>query len=424
MIRKLPILVLAVIVAMSCTMAYNTKGSAASPIFYEGTAEFALARRSWLDTVDFNYVADQVPVPYYSTVATINSEKWGMPSAFSDTTYTRVPMYVAVNCPDVAYNGGMITISFVIGWFQGNGLSITNFQPAQVSARAVYQYNPGSFDRAKVSGISGTATYAQSYPNAVTTMINPYPQTTGNERMHVRELNNPNGINYPSIALFDLSDSEGSLVAYGMQDNYFLGFNESADDTWRKSNVFTFTFTVSGNNIVPAGDRRTCFYFDFSDLIVGSFTPVEFSNYTLQTNAGVYYIQSALSGSKSNLMYLCPISAVCTSSGSYSSIEQYLANIVNDLSSFTGQGVSQSVLESYAALGSEAREAAASAASAMAQAYPTYDPSAMDVSNLMDPTAKQQFKNIVSFLGNQKILPILGAVFTLCLIAFVFFGKK
>lgn len=419
MIKRLPILFIALAVALSCSLGFGAKVSAASPTFYEGTISYNIARRSYLDTVDFNWIAQTYNVPFYSDVGLINCDAWGLPSAFSETSYTRVPMFISVTCPDLAFNGGSLFVSFMVAYFDGNG--ITNFNISDSRRGHVYRYSAGSLSAAVANGTDlGNPVVVRKLTDSVTKVDKVQPASTGNEVLHVTELNLPNGTNFPKTALFDLTDDKGTLAAYGLEDAYLLGYGDTSDLSYIKSQVFTYRVDV------PSGSSNVnnTFYFDLTNLVGGTFRPVGFSNYNLQTNAGIYFIQSALSGSMSNVMYLCPVSCFAVSSSNYSDIEVYLENISQQLSGLSGSSIPQSVLESYAALGSEAREAAHAAASAMAQNYPTYDASAMDIANYVDPTAKAQFKSVVSFLGNRRILPIIGVVFTLVLIGYVFFGKK
>lgn len=421
MLKRLPYIFLAVAVAVYFS-AQGFTVSAASPIFYSGECEFGIARRSFYDPVDFNYAKQNFELPLLNDMGIIDSTAWGLPSAFADTTYTNVPMYVSVTSPDVVRNGGYIYFTFMVAYWQGDG--INSISLANGRRGKAYLASPGSFEYAISNGIDlGYTSFGNYVYDGNTELVNATPAATGNEVVHVTELNMPSGVNFPKVALFDLDDDKGTLNAYGLDDAYFLGYGETAESTWIKNTVWTFRLQVSPRTAIS---NNYTIYFDLSNCIQGSFTPVSFNNYNLQTNAGIYFIQSTLSGSRSNLIYMCPVSCFAISTGSFNQVEEYLASIDNKISGLVGSGdsVSPEVLSSYAALGSEAREAAHAAASAMAQNYPTYDPSAMDISNYVDSTAKAQFKSVVSFLGNRRILPIIGVVFTLVLIGYVFFGKK
>lgn len=424
MLKRLPYIFLAVAIAVYFS-AQGFTVSAASPNFYSGSCEFGIGRRSFYDTVDFNYYVQDYSVPFLGDVGIIDSNAWGLPAAFSETTYTTVPAYFAINCPDVVRNGGHVYFSFMFAYWNGNGVS--NVQLSNGRRGHAYLSQPGSFDYAIANGIDlGTPALGTTVNPSNTALINPTPAATGNEVIHVTELNMPSGVNFPKVALFDLDDDKGTLNAYGLSDAYILGYGETAEDTWIKGYVWTFRIDLDPRSGYNSNGNQTCIYVDLHDCFRGSFTPVAFNNYNLQTNAGIYFIQSTLSGSMCNLVYMCPVACFAISDSSYLDIEEYLANIDNKISALAGLGgdYPQSVLESYVALGSEAREAAHAAASQMAQNYPTYDPSAMDISNYVNPTAKAQFKSVVSFLSNRRILPIIGVVFTLVLIGYVFFGKK
>lgn len=418
---KLPILSLAFLFALSASVLFGGKVKAASIIMYDGTVEFGIARRSFYDQVDFNYATQQFNLPLLGDFGIVDSNAWGLPSAFSGVTYNNIPMYVAVNCPQLALDGGYLYVTFMVCYFNGDGISNLTF--TQTNRGGVYQYSAGSLDRAIANGTRYSSSIIRTTTNSNTVLTNPTPASTGEEVIHVRELNLPSGVNFPKCAIFDLDDSEGTLEAYGLTDAYILGYSETADENWIKSNTWTYRITV------PEGSSNinSVFWWDFSNFISGSFTPVSFNDYTMQTNAGIYFIQSTLSGSKSNCVYLCPVSAFACSQDSYEPVEAYLADISNSLSNITsifGDSVSQSVLESYAAMGSAARQAAEDAVAQMSYAAPSYNASDYDIMDNVDDAALAQFKSVFGFLNLGRIIPIILAVFAICTISYVFFGKK
>lgn len=422
MLKRLPYLLSAVIVALGCSVLLGGKVRAASPVFYDGVASFGIGRRSFYDSVDFNYATQTFNMPFFSDMGIVDSNMWGLPAAFSNTTYTTVPAYVSFTSEDLVRNGGYIYFSFMFAYWSGSGIS--NVQLANGRRSHAYLAPTGSLDFALANGFDlGSPTLAGSNSNSNTVLVNPTPASSGNEVIHVTEMNLPSGVNFPKTALFDLDDDKGTLRAYGLDDAYILGYGETADSSWIKGYVWQFRIQVPA---VQSTTFNNTVYVDFSDCFRGSFTPVPFSNYNMQTNAGIYFIQSSLSGSMCNLVYMCPVSAFAVSTAYYDDIEAYLASIDNKLTGLAGFGesVSPAVLESYAALGSQAREEAARAASQMAAAVPSYDAADYDVDTYVDSHALDQFKQTVGFLSHSKILPIVMLVFILATVAYVFFGKK
>lgn len=414
MLKRLPFLALAILIGIASCLHFGGRVSAASPIIYGGSVSWAVGRRDTFQGVDFNYSTFDSELPYYGSTGHILPQLIGIPSNRSTSTFDRFPAYVAVKSRELRANGGYLYLGFVIAYSSQNTASWTSatFTSSQVKA---YLSLAGSLSYAVSNGYSLSLSQVTTTSGSNTTLSIDLPTDYGTIFSYgIRGNERFSGSNIPKVAYL-LSGGTQYLSDAGLDYLTLYDFGDTSVD-WNKLAYYQCRIYVEPNT----GSLQDTVWVNLTDAIRGSFKSVA-------SQADFTYGDTLLETVDcylTNCIYLCPVFCYATSQVAYDTIPEALADISAKLDSLSVGSVSQSVLESYAALGSQAREEAASAASAMAQVYPTYDPSAMDVSNLMDSTAKAQFKSIVGFLGNQKILPIIGAVFTLVLIGFVFFGKK
>lgn len=413
MIKRLPILFLALAVALSCSWGFGAKVSAASPIIYDGTVTWAIGRRNSSAAQDFNYGIYQEPLPRYGNVGTIYPELCGIPSNRSTSTFTNLPAFISIQSRELVDNGGYIHLAFCLGYNNDSSLGIPSFSYSGIQQKIS---RAGSLAYAMSNG--GTLTRDQNFLGASASnsafeidFVSPLET----DKLYLRGVVGWDGSNFPHNA-YMLQMSQ-YLNDIGMSSTTVYGYGDTST-LWARTYFYSCRIRVPAN---PGSGNNTV-WVDLTNAITGNFKSTLQNKDILNADGDqVGTTQAYLA----NCIYLCPIFCYATSEQNYDTLQQYLEDIRTGISNLNpGSDIPQSVLESYAALGSEAREAAHAAASQMAQNYPTYDPSAMDVSNIVDPTAKAQFKSIMGFLTNNKIIRIIGVVFTLVLIGFVFFGKK
>lgn len=409
MLKRMRYIILATVIGLTFTVGSSIGVSASSPIFYQGNVTWGIGRRDTSVTEDFNYGTLTESVPRFGSLALIDTNLCGIPGNKSTTVYNNIPAFIAVNSPELVANGGYCYVGFCFAYCTldpwGNSVSFSPSAITQRLSRAgslAYSQGQNSVpltrDRNNQTTRMSNSTFAIS-PNGLAVDIpDIYPEG----------FTRPDGANFPKQAYFGYN-----LSGYVQNDYTFFNYGDTSG-YWARTYFFSCRITVPSGY---APDGYNTVWIDLSNALTSNFQS-QVTNLLFSVNGQPV----ATSGYECSCVYLCPVFCFATSYDSYDSVEDYLEIIVAQLGNY--QQPPQSVLESYAALGSEAREAAESAAAAMQQAFPTYDPSAMDVSNIIDPDAKAQFSQTMSFLGNRKILPIIGAVFTLCLIAFVFFGKK
>lgn len=414
MLKRLPYIILALIVGVVYSFGSGKSVSAASPIIYDGNVTWAVGRRDTFQGIDFNYSTYEANLPFYGSAGRILPELVGIPSNRSTTVFDRFPSYVAVKSKELRSNGGYVYLGFVIAYSSANSGSYTNVSWTSSQVKA-YLSLSGSLSYATTNGYALSLSQVTTTNGANTLLSVELPTDYGTIFSYgIRGNERFSGSNIPKVA-YMLSGGTQYLSDAGLDYLTLYDFGDTSV-SWNKLIYYQCRIYVEPNT----GSLQDTVWVNLTDAIRSNFKSVasqaDFTyGDTLLETVDVYL---------TNCIYLCPVFCYATSSTSYDTIQEALSEISNKLDNLNPGSVSQSVLESYAALGSEAREAAQAAASQMAQNYPTYDPSSMDISNYINPTAKAQFKSVVGFLSNRRILPIIGVVFTLVLIGYVFFGKK
>lgn len=415
MVKRLPYFVLALLFGLASSVLIGGQVCAASPIIYDGTVTWAIARRNSYASGDFNYGIRQEPLPRYGSVGTIYPELCGIPSNRTSTTYSSIPSFVSVQSRELRDNGGYIYLAFCIGYATDVSTSSQNIS---FTYSNIKQY----------ISRSGSLAYAVSNGTSLSRSQNFLGASSSNTGFEVEF---SNVLDLPGAYLRGITRYDGGNFPHVA---YMLGSGQTADD------IGASYATVYGYGDTSTSWKRTYFYscrievpaqtdsslntvwIDLSSAITGTFKSAGSTEDLIDVDGNLI---DSVTCARTNCVYLCPIYCYASSSGNYDEVQSYLAQILNAIENIPGQEQAPaSVRESYAALGSQAREEAARAASQMAANVPSYNAADYDVDTYVDSHALDQFKQTVGFLSHTKILPIVMLVFILATVAYVFFGKK
>lgn len=411
--KRLPYLALALLFGLASSVLIGGRVRAAYPLFYDGSVTWAVGRRDTRQGTDFNYSTYTESLPVYGEAGRIHPELCGVPTNRSNTTYSTFPSYIAVKSRQLRQNGGYLYYGFIIAYStSASNFTSLSFTSSQIAA---YLSLSGSLSYARSNGYSLTQSQVTATANPNTTMSVHIPPTYSVSDLHMDTMTRFDGSNFPKVAY--MIDSAQGLDSYGLAYTTQYEFGDSAS-AWVKANFYQARIYIEPNT----GSLQDTVWIDLTNAIRGSFKSIT-QNVSFYDESGV--LIDYVNAYKTNCIYLCPVFCYATSSDSYEDTRYYLANIMQSLSELVSQNPpSPGVLESYAALGSQAREDAARAASQMAAAVPSYDAADYDVDTYVDSHALDQFKQTVGFLSHSKILPIVMLVFILATVAYVFFGKK
>lgn len=414
MFKRLPYLALALLFGVASSLLFGGRVRAAYLNLYDGTVVWAIGRRDTTSNSDFNYTTLSEPLPRFGSVGQITGALCGVPSNRSSTTYTKVPSFISITSPDLVQNGGYIYLSFCFAYDTSIARNVT-FGYSNIGQ---YLSSAGSLAYAVNNGTP--LTRQQNFLGASSTnsafSVDPlYP--LGSYEYYIRGTSTYDGSNFPHVAYMTTADQD--LERYGLENTTLYSFGDTASN-WAR------TYLYSCRIVVPAtpldSNHKDTIWIDLSNSVSGTFKSVA-GTYSILDDQ--IEIASQAQAFTTSCVYLCPVYCYAVSQDSYQSLEYYLQNIWQSVDSLAGQNPpSPGILESYAALGSQAREEAARAASQMAAAVPSYVAADYDVDTYVDSHALDQFKQTVGFLSHSKILPIVMLVFILATVAYVFFGKK
>lgn len=412
MIKRLPYLALAVILAISTCVLMGGKVRAASPIFYDGVVTWNIGSRLYSSTTDFEYRGISENLPVMRTQGIIMDELGAMPwNGNYNTLYTKLPMYISVHSRDLMQNGGYIYLAYAYAYETDN--SIQNVTVTSGSTKA-YRHYASNLQDAVENGTELTVSKGTiPMPN---TVISESYQSPSIPNLRWNGFSQPDGNNFAQKAWFIGSTQELDDQNISYQFVYDYGNTGSG---WNRTVGVVARVTVPAFNITTAYDRSVV-WIQCENVFQGSFRSRE-STFSYLKDGDDTPTQITLRGG--SIVYLLPLYCYATSSSNYEEVEMYLASILSQLNNGS-MGVDPSVASSYARLGQEARQAASEAVAAMSAAAPSFQASDYDVFDNVDSVAMQQFSSIVGFLSLRRILPILLAALALVTIGYLFFGKK
>lgn len=410
MLYRLPYFILALLVGLSSSVLFGGKVRADAPLFYSGSVTWAIGRRDSGASEDFDYTTLVEQLPRSGSIGGIYPELCGIPGNMSTQVYEHIPAFISVTSPELVSNGGYLYLGFCFAFdTHASWASNVSFSPGAITQRLS---RAGSL--AYSSGTNSVA-LTRDRNNQTTRLSNSafsvYPSNLNLQTpdIYTAGFQLPDGSNFAKIAYFGFPISD-----FATTDYTFYNYGDTST-FWNRTFFFSCRITV------PSGyqpDGYNTVWVDLSNALTA-----QFASQSTSLLFNVNGTPVTRSGYSCSCVYLCPVFAYATSFDQFQNVEAYLDSIVASLQNLSGN-VSPSVLESYAAMASEARQAAEDAVRAMSIAAPTLGSIDADVFGQVDQQAKSQFAQILGFLRLGKILPIILAVFVLSLIAYVFFGKK
>lgn len=411
MVKRLPYLLLAFALAISSTFLMGGKVRAASPIMYNGSVTWAVSRRGVTNNADFNYSVLEEQLPVLRSAGLITDQLGGFPWNYQNSTaYSSFPSWIAVKSKDLAQNGGYVYYAFAYAYTSHASISGLSLNANNLNAKL---YRSGSID--SISN-GTTLTMTKNTTTAPNSYISEsYSQVSVNDPIFER-ITQGDGSSFATKAWY-LSSSDTNFLDHGVANTLVYDYSESSLN-WNRTNVVYGRVTVPATN--TSGNEWSTVWIDCRNLVSGSFAS--------QTTQSGYHFSDGDSGFATlrggAILYMLPVYCYACSTDNYLEIEQYLSQILTTLQNNNQNNIPSSVLESYAALASEARDAAEQAVRDMSAAAPSFNESDYDIGNYIDDHALDQLTSVFGFLRRSKILPILLASLALLVMGYIFFGKK